>query len=384
MEQAAKLKILQTLIQIPTVNQNETVVADYLASLFAPYGNRATVQKIPYDHQRDNLVITIGPHNGRPFAMSGHMDVVAPGDREQWSADPFAATIQDHKVWGRGAADMKSGLAAEVIAMLEILETNQPLKFPIRLLATVGEETGEYGAAQLTHQGVADDLLGLVIAEPTKNMQELIYTARGVIDYQVTANGKNAHSSHPELGINAIEHLLAFYREATRQLSQFTDSDPVLGQMTHVITQINGGEQANMIPGHATYSGNIRTIPNYSNQLVINTLNRLIDQFNQQTDFDLQIRYQYPETPIVGHKDAPLVQHAANVYTTIFDHAPRLTGSSEASDGSEFIQAQGDFDCIICGPGSYTSHQPNEYVEIDTYLRAIEFYKQLALVFTQA
>jgi Acetylornithine deacetylase/Succinyl-diaminopimelate desuccinylase and related deacylases len=104
------------------------------------------------------------------------MDVVAPGTLSNWTNNPFSATLTNGKLFGRGASDMKSGLAAEIIAMLEILESQPQLNGQIRLLATVGEETGEYGAAQLTELGYADHLTGIIIAEPTNNMTNLIYT----------------------------------------------------------------------------------------------------------------------------------------------------------------------------------------------------------------
>lgn len=114
--------------------------------------------------------------------------------------------------------------------MLEILESQPQLNGQIRLLATVGEETGEYGAAQLTELGYADHLTGIIIAEPTNNMTNLIYTSRGVIDYEVTSIGKNAHSAHPDLGVNAIRNLLNFYQLAQQRLAKFSDSDPYLAE----------------------------------------------------------------------------------------------------------------------------------------------------------
>ncbi len=383
MKKETKIQILRKLIQLPTINNNETTVVDFITSLFKPYPT-VQIKKIPYAPNRDNLVITIGHENMGPIiGLSGHMDVVAPGTLSNWTNDPFSATLTNDKLFGRGASDMKSGLAAEIIAMLEILESQPQLNGQIRLLATVGEETGEYGAAQLTELGYADHLTGIIIAEPTNNMTNLIYTSRGVIDYEVTSIGKNAHSAHPDLGVNAIRNLLNFYQLAQQRLAKLSDSDPVLGRMTHEITQITGGEQANMIPSSAQYSGNIRTIPNYPNQLIFNELNTLLTELNALPNYELTIHYSYPEAPIMGTPESELVQTALKTYRTVFNHDVILTGSSEASDGSEFIQAAGQPTIIICGPGSPTGHQVDEYVDIDTYLQSIMFYKQLALAYTK-
>ncbi|MFT9269188.1 MAG: ArgE/DapE family deacylase, partial [Liquorilactobacillus nagelii] len=249
MKEQAKIEILQKLIRIKTVNNNEAEAADYLASLFEPYSN-AKVERLTYAPNRDNLIVTIG-ETGPILGFSGHLDVVAPGDLNAWDSDPFEPVIKQQRLYGRGAADMKSGLAALVVAMLELLESKQPLSGRIRLLATVGEETGEYGAAQLTKAGYADNLIGLIVAEPTSDLSQLVYTARGVIDYRITSIGKAAHSARPQFGVNAIDNLMLFYQQVKARFADFTAVDPVLGGITHNITKISGGEQVNSIPSYA-------------------------------------------------------------------------------------------------------------------------------------
>ena len=200
MTKEEQLTVLKKIISIQTVNQNEAELANYIADLFQPYvGAGVKIEKVNYAPGRDNLVVTIG-NGGKVLGYSGHMDVVAPGDLAAWDTDPFKPVVKDDKLYGRGACDMKSGLAALVVALLEMLEKGQQPAGTIKLLATVGEETGNYGAAQLTKLGYADDLDGLVIAEPQDDLQAITYACKGVIDYHVTSVGKAAHSSRPEMG----------------------------------------------------------------------------------------------------------------------------------------------------------------------------------------
>ncbi|WP_057745334.1 ArgE/DapE family deacylase [Liquorilactobacillus capillatus] len=380
MKTQKKIEILQKMIQINSVNNNETQVADYISSLFSPYPD-VDIQKINYAPNRDNLVLTIGKNKGPILGLSGHMDVVAPGNRADWNYDPFAAVIADHKIYGRGATDMKSGLAALVVTLLELLEQKVDLPGKLRLLATVGEETGEYGAAQLTKQGFADNLAGLIVAEPTSRMQKIVYTARGVIDYKVISYGKAAHSAEPQHGINAIDNLIVFYHLALERLLKFTETDAVLGGVTHSITKIKGGEQVNSIPSYAELMGNIRTIPAYPNQYFYDELESIIAELNQKEGFKLAIAYSFPEEAIAGNPDSRIIQLAQKTHLQVLGSVAKVTGSSGANDGAEFLQAKGHFDSIEIGPGSATSHQSNEYVEIDDYLNAINFYKQFALDF---
>lgn len=269
-----KLTILQDLIQIPSVNDHEADVADYIADLFAPYP-QAKVERLTYVPGRDNLIVTIGNAAGPRLGLSGHMDVVAPGDTTAWHHDPFGGEIVDGRMYGRGTSDMKSGLAALVVTMLDLLDQGVDLPGSVRLLATVGEETGEYGAAQLTNAGYVDHLAGLVIAEPS-GLDNVVYTARGVIDYKVVSTGKASHSASPEKGINAIDNLMTFYNAVRPLMAQHTKVDPVLGGLLHNVDLISGGEQINSIPAHAELMANMRTIPAYPNHVLYAELEGLL------------------------------------------------------------------------------------------------------------
>lgn len=293
-----KIEILQTLIHIKSVNAHETDVADYLASLFAPYP-QAQIEKVPFAPGRDNLVVTIGNPAGPQLGLSGHMDVVAAGDETAWTHPPFGGEIVDGRLFGRGASDMKSGLAAIVITMLEFLEQGTSLAGSLRLLATVGEETGEYGAATLTDAGYADHLAGLVIAEPS-GLDQVVYTARGVIDYKVVSTGVASHSAQPENGVNAIDNLMKFYHAVGPLMAKHTKVDPVLGGLLHNVDLISGGEQVNSIPAHAELMANMRTIPAYPNQILYDELEALIDRLNQEPGVQLELSYSYPEEAIPG------------------------------------------------------------------------------------
>lgn len=162
-----QVQVLKDLIAIPSENGGEAAVADYLAAQFTRY-SAAHLTRVPYAPGRDNLVVTIGDQTEGPqLGFSGHMDVVAAGDAARWQTPPFTPSLRAGRLYGRGASDMKSGLAAMTVALLNRLAAGRQPTGGIRLLATVGEETGEFGAAQLTKLGAADGLDALVIGEPT-------------------------------------------------------------------------------------------------------------------------------------------------------------------------------------------------------------------------
>lgn len=380
MDKSKQLEILKNIINIKTVNDNEGELADYLASLFAPYPDQVKLEKVNYGPGRDNLVVTIG-HGGKILGYSGHMDVVDPGDLDSWDSDPFQAVVKDNKLYGRGASDMKSGLAAIVVTALEFLENGQALPGTLKLLLTVGEELGNMGAHQLTVEGYADDLDGLVIAEPNNDMHQICYATKGVVDYHVTSYGKAAHSSQPENGVNAIDNLLTFIHLAEEKLAQMDQVDPVLGPLTHVVSKIQGGEQINSVPDKAQMAGNIRTIPQYPNQFIYDTLGGIIEELNQQDGYQLSINYTFPEEPMGGDAQSELLKLAQTVAQNTLGFTPEPEAGSGANDAQEFTQAKKDFTAILIGPGGSTSHQPNECVNLDAYYGSINFFKQFALAF---
>lgn len=254
--------LLQKLIQIPSTNDQEAAVATVIKTTLAEHGIKS--QLIKYAPNRSNLVAEIGnPNSQTVLGFTGHMDVVLPGDTNTWKFPPFGGEIHDNRIYGRGAADMKSGLVALVYAFINLASKPDKLNGKIRLILTVGEENGAQGAHHLTNQHFADDLSGLIVAEPTDG--KVIYAHRGSFNYTITSYGKQVHSSTPELGINAINGLFAF---ATREATAFdnTPVDSILGSVSHAITIIHGGEQINNIPAFATLRGNIRPVPTFNNQ----------------------------------------------------------------------------------------------------------------------
>lgn len=307
------------------------------------------------------------------------MDVVEPGDSSLWKYDPFSAHIEDSKLYGRGATDMKSGLVAMAIAMIELKESEVTLNGMIRLLATVGEEVGELGAEQLTQAGYADDLSGLIIGEPSN--YNLAFTHMGSINYSVTSEGKEAHSSMPEQGINAINNLMEFMNLINQNMNQITQkyTDEVLGKTIHNLTVITGGNQVNSIPGEATVQGNIRSIPAYGNDQLIELLQETVDQLNLKQDVNLRLTIDYNKIPVKADKDSRLIKIIQTIYSQKTGEEMPLIGASGTTDAAEFIKSKKQFDFVVFGPGEPSlPHKINEYVQIDNYLDMIEMYKEIA------
>ncbi len=211
MNEQQKIKILSDMVSIKSVNDNEQEVALYLQKLLKEHGIPSKL--ISYSDSRASLVAEIGNGNKPIIAFSGHEDVVATDD--SWKTDPFKLIESNGKLYGRGTTDMKGGLADMVIAMIELKESAATLNGTVRLLASFGEEVGEHGAEQLTEDNYMDDVDALIVGEPSntqtqdgKRILRISYATKGSLDMKIQSKGKQAHSSLPEIGNNAVQNLL--------------------------------------------------------------------------------------------------------------------------------------------------------------------------------
>lgn len=372
MNDQKKIQVLQDVIRIPSVNGKEAEVASYLSKLFIDYSIES--ERVPYCPGRDNLVVTISTGHGKVLGLSGHMDVVSAGNESMWNYPPFEAHIEGNRLYGRGSTDMKAGLMAMVIAMIELKEEGCPFNGTIKLLATVGEEVGELGAEQLTKEGYTDDLDALIIGEPTGYV--LGYAHKGSINYTVVSNGKEAHSSMPQEGYNAIRRLndciMVFNQKMDKVSNDYINEE--LGKTIHNVTIIHGGTQINSIPNNAIAQGNIRTIPEFDNGKVIALLKETVAQLNQDNLFPLELTINYNKIPVEANKNSTLIQAIQKQ----FDTPLPVLGGPATTDAAEFIKSQKQFDIVVFGPGVTTvPHQINEYVEISNYFEQIDIYKKI-------
>ncbi|MCH4171533.1 MAG: ArgE/DapE family deacylase [Lactobacillus sp.] len=370
--EAEQLKILKDLVAIPSVNDQEQAVAEYLQKLLAKHNIAAKLVQL--SPGRASLVAEIGA--GKPiFAVSGHLDVVAPGELDQWATDPFTLTEKAGKLYGRGASDMKSGLAAIVIALIEIQDQHLLKKGTIRLLATAGEEIGEPGAIQLYQAGYLDDVDALLIGEPSG--YNITYAHKGPLNIRITSKGEAAHSSRPQLGYNAIDPLIEVLHNANREFRSLTQTDDTLGKVIFNATVIHSGDQVNTIPALAYALVNVRATPAFTNQQVIDLLQQLLKAQNDQ-GARLSLTVEMSLEPVKAPKDSRLAQLAVEIGKPYAKTDIPLQATAGGTDASNFLKDKpASFPFIVFGPGNLSSHKANEYVDQDMYLNFVKLYQQL-------
>lgn len=393
-----KIQLLADIVELQTENNNEIDVCNYLTDLFDKYDIKSEILKV--NEHRANIVAEIG--NGSPIlALSGHMDVVDAGNQDNWSYPPFQLTEKDGKLYGRGTTEMKGGLMALVVSLIELKEQNELPHGTIRLLATAGEEKEQEGAKLLADKGYLDDVDGLIIAEPTGS--GIYYAHKGSMSCKVTATGKAVHSSVPFIGDNAIDTLLEFYNLFKEKYSELKQQDTkheldvapmfksLIGKeiseedanyasgLTAVCSIINGGKQFNSVPDEASLEFNVRPVPEYDNDFIESFFQNIInDVDSNKLSLDIPSNHR----PVTSDKNSKLI-------TTIKDVASSYVEQDEifvsalvgATDASSFLGDNKDnVDLAIFGPGNpLMAHQIDEYIEKDMYLKYIDIFKEASI-----
>lgn len=373
-----KVQLLADLIAIQSVNDHEELVAQYLKRVLTDHDIDARI--VPVSSGRANLIAEIG-HGTPVLGISGHMDVVSPGDVTQWQSDPFKLSERSGNLYGRGASDMKSGLAALVIAMIELQAAGQPKTGRIRLMATIAEEVGETGSQAFLEQGAMDDVDALLIGEPSG--YRVFYAHKGSMDIRLTSQGKAAHSSMPEMGVNAIDPLLVILNQANQVFRNSDRHNELLGDLAFNTTVFQGGNQVNSIPEMATAEMNVRTIPEFNNDQVVATLKELVDQQNQQ-GAQVSTDVYMSQWPVEEPKETLLSQLAVKIGANYAGTAIPKLALPAVTDASNLLKQKGhEFPFIIFGPGSDTAHQVDEYVNKQMFLDFTQLYQQLFIDYLQ-
>lgn len=401
MDKAQRLEILDDLIKLETVNGREEIVANYLKDLFAKHGIESELVK--YDENRYNLIAEIKHGDGPVLGFTGHEDVVPTVDDSKWNYGPFNPKHIDGKIFGRGSSDMKGGLAGLAIAMIEL---NEDATFTgnLKFIATVGEEVGEIGSEQLAKAGYVDDINAIVVGEPSNSSSRLVMDQliknglietngatpetriaafcahKGSVTYHVISHGRAAHSSMPELGINALDNLIAFYNKQNDYFKELIKTeDDILGTTKPSVTVLNAGKQENTIPDHAEMTVKIRTIPEYSNDKIIADIKEIIAKMNQENPrMQLEFKLGSSNWPVKTDINSDFIKLVKASYKDVLGVNILTVGAPGGTDASKFVQYKPDMDVVVAGPGNESAHQINEFIFEDDFLQYVEIYKTIA------
>jgi succinyl-diaminopimelate desuccinylase len=363
----APLSLTQKLLSMNTVNPpgNEAAVAKFLARLLESGGFE--VHLLPMAPGRTNLIATLPGQGGKlPLCFSGHLDTV-PFDKTRWSQDPLGGVVEYGKVFGRGASDMKSGVAAMVMAVLR-LAALPDRSAEIRLILSADQESGDNGANFLVKQGNVMGRAGaLILGEPTANYPMI--GNKGMLWMKAHTRGVSAHASAPDKGENAI------YKAARAVVRlenfDFDVTHPLMGSSTISVTTIEGGTVLNMVPDGVTIGIDVRTVHGQANNVVFGRLQNYLGS-------EIELRCIADAPSILTDPENPWVREVYDVMAPILGDRPVPRCISYFTDASVLMEAVGDPPVIFLGPGEPAmAHRTDEFCYVAKIEEAAEAYFEI-------
>jgi succinyl-diaminopimelate desuccinylase len=386
------------LIRFPTVNppgEAYRPCAEFIAARLKKRGfgvELIRAEGTPGDNDRYPRVNVVARFDGRSpgptVHFNSHIDVVEAG--EGWTVDPFAGVVKDGRVYGRGACDMKGGLAASVIAVEAFMQAYPDFPGAIEISGTVDEESGGFGGvAYLAGKGYFSKpkVDHVIIPEPL-NKDRICLGHRGVWWAEIETLGEIAHGSMPFLGDNAVRHmgavLAAFEADLFPALDRKQTSMPVVPEgarrSTMNINSIHGGQTEDFRPGLPSPN-----VPD-SCRLTIDRrflLEEKLDEVKREVidildglkrdrrKFDYRIRDVMEVQPTMTERDAPVVKAVAEGIMQVFEREPEYVISPGTYDQKHVARIGHLFDCIAYGPGILDlAHRPDEWVGIDDMVQS--------------
>ncbi len=376
---ATSIDLLQELVRIPSPYFEEDEISEFVYEWLDARGLDPEYHEV---HEPDiteydgrNVVARLeGTDPDAPtLLLNAHMDTVKIVDA--WEEDPFSGRIEDGKLYGQGACDMKGGLAAVMAAFAALAENDVDLAGDVVLTAVVDEE-GPYGLGtdRLIREGVIDDCDMAIVTEPGPILAQqdienpaLILGARGRVLYDVTVTGLAAHGSQPHKGVNAVV-------DAGKVAEAFTsmpvDSHPKLGDGSICPLLIEGGSQTLSVPERAHLMVDRHVVLGETRELVRQRAEDAVEELDIDSEVDIGFR-ESPDPgikygPYVTDEDHPLVGALADATRTVAGVDPAIGYFASVGDFNYLGDPdRADLPTVIIGPDGENIHSAGEFVYTD-------------------
>ena len=378
------VELTKSLISCPSVTPNNEGVLDLLQKELTDMGfvcNRYLFSDTDTPDV-DNLFAKIG--SGAPhLCFGGHTDVVPVGDENAWSSNPFEATEKNGKLYGRGASDMKSAIAAFVSAVREYLENNE-MKGTISLLITNDEEGPAINGTRKVLEEIyknGEKIDSCLVGEPTcpSNLGEMIKIGRrGSITTTITVSGKQGHVAYPEWTLNPINPLTSILNTLCNlELDKGTEDFPPSNME---IVKIESSEGAtNIVPQTSTGIFNIRYNINHTKESLQSMINEVVSKNINNSDYKVDITFNNSAEPFLTEKGkfTEIVKSSVDEITGMNSSLTTTGGTSDARFFKDYCEVA-EFGLI-----GETAHQIDENVNTEDITKLKEIYSLIITKYFQ-
>jgi len=375
-------KLISDLVKIrsPWFEEKEITkfVKEWLEKLnLDPWYHKVSEGKIT-KFEGNNVIAEVGNDNGPVILLNAHMDTVKICDG--WKRDPLGAQVEGNKLYGQGALDMKSGLAAAMIAMEALKKIEHQLKGKVLFTAVVDEE-GPYGLGTdaLIRDGITDQCDMAIVTEPAaafapKDIHNpcLLIGARGRYLYDIRVKGKAAHGSMPYLGVNAVIDASKIVLELKKMK---LGSHPFLGEGSICVLKMEGGGETISVPDKCRILADRHVVLGETEEIVKKDVEEVIKKLNIKSKVEIGFRdAPYPEVKGYGayitSKDHKLVKELENSFEEISGQKPVLSSFVSIGDFNYLgDKNRANLPTVIIGADGDNVHSPEEYVDLEDATR---------------
>ncbi|NQS88852.1 M20 family metallopeptidase [Patescibacteria group bacterium] len=388
------INLCQELIRIPShkdIREREKKIASFIVDLLKKEGIEVALQEVV--EGRSNVIAKIKGTDGLPTLLfNAHMDTVRPYGMK----DPYGARIKDGKIWGRGAADMKAGLAGMIYTLITLKRAGIKLKGDLILSGVIGEENINEGTQHLVEKNLKCDMA--IVGEPTN--LKIVIAHKGIEWLEITVKGKAAHAGIPEKGVNAIVNaarlICALEKKLIPELSsQSLRSHSLVGFPTFNIGKIQGGIRNSVVPDICKIQLDLRTIPGEKIEDILGEIQKIIEELKESyegfkaevtsipvgpdTEEELkEIKKQGikvpPHEPMEIPEDTEIVNVLRKALQLVRRKNPEIAGMLAWTEASLLVNIA-KIPTAVFGPGSLAqAHTTEEYVKIRDLIEATKVY----------
>jgi succinyl-diaminopimelate desuccinylase len=382
-DEYAVVALTRDLVRLRTVNEPgacEAPAAELVADTMRSFGWEPQVTEVAPGRPNVVAVVEGGGGPGRTLAFEGHTDVVTEGDPDRWSVDPYGGEIRDGRLYGRGAADMKSGVAA-MLHGVRALQLAGPFPGRVLVCALVDEEGLMLGAKHFAATDLARGVDGAIICEPEEG--EICTSAKGAVRIRVDLLGAMAHGAMPQHGRNPLPtlgRLLGALADLQSRLQTDHASHEHLGPVYVTPTVVSAGsaDQMNVIPARAALRVDVRTIPGVDHAALVERVSELAADAGVPDGVSATVTVVDDRPCVELAADHPLVTALAGAHEAVLGEPARYGGVPGATDGTILTRDAG-IPTVVYGPGGkWIAHQADEFVEVDDIVRCAHVYAEAA------
>jgi succinyl-diaminopimelate desuccinylase len=369
------VRLTEEMIGIPSVTGEEEALSLYLKDKLEGYGLKTELEYV--EPGRPNVYgVLEGSGPGRRLNYNAHTDTVPAGD--DWKTDPFKAIIKDGKIYGRGACDMKSGIACTLNMFRAVADGGAEFSGELSFSGVIDQEATDKGAWRMMEDPRWRNLDGVVLTysycgDETKPIP---LGLTGKVLYDVKVKGRAAHGFRPHLGVNAVEDAAKIIANLDKLKLM---NHPQFGKGTVCTLKTEGGYKVYsvVVPESARFEVNRLLVPGESVEYALSDLRRLVDSLGLRSEVDVGVKPPRYE-PYIASREAPLMSTAHEAYRQVMGREPLYEYAYGITNANIFQGEQG-IESVHLGPQRGDPHSPNEYVKLEWLPPVSEMYARIAL-----